>query len=405
MAGLDFTDQDVREQLDVLGYRNVPHHQLREFRKDLEELIIHERSKSQTSSKASDSVESRGSTKAPNCVSQVRNNSIHQPLAPPRIPTWCEFNSGKENQSSNRRGIETLFHHPAEFHQCDAYTKYSIAPKQLGYSSMPTSQNLQNIPNQDSDDSQKQYENSSTSSPEAPSESNRKPILRRKVLRRKNGQLHVCDESMISETDSDAVSELGQRISRFRTLNNEAEFDRESEEVSSTSDAGSITGRRPNSAQPFFTRDLWSSRPGGTDGYGCISNAPKSFIRPLMDHPHTRNIKKSDPVAKYFEYKRNWETFKAPGEKDRKELRWGIREQMFYKNQLPLVSSLFSFHFHCLFPTNVSPIPMNYGGHIYIQYKILNQQDIFIIPCICNIVNKYLLQFTFKVSSLIIGIS
>ncbi|XP_038670620.1 uncharacterized protein si:dkey-23f9.4 isoform X3 [Scyliorhinus canicula] len=203
----------------------------------------------------------------------------------------------------------------------------------------------------------------------------------------------------------DAVSELGQRISRFRTLNNEAEFDRESEEVSSTSDAGSITGRRPNSAQPFFTRDLWSSRPGGTDGYGCISNAPKSFIRPLMDHPHTRNIKKSDPVAKYFEYKRNWETFKAPGEKDRKELRWGIREQMFYKNQLPLVSSLFSFHFHCLFPTNVSPIPMNYGGHIYIQYKILNQQDIFIIPCICNIVNKYLLQFTFKVSSLIIGIS
>ncbi|XP_078085705.1 uncharacterized protein hyls1 isoform X3 [Mustelus asterias] len=134
----------------------------------------------------------------------------------------------------------------------------------------------------------------------------------------------------------DAVSELGQRISRFQTLNNEAESDRESEEVSSTPDTGSIAGRRPNSAQPFFTRDLWTSRPGRTEGYGCISNAPKSFIRPLMDHPHTRNIKKSDPVAKYFEYKQNWETFKAPGEKDRKELRWGIREQMFYKNQLSL---------------------------------------------------------------------
>ncbi|XP_078085704.1 centriolar and ciliogenesis-associated protein HYSL1 isoform X2 [Mustelus asterias] len=325
MAGLDFTDQDVREQLDLLGYRNIPQHQLKEFRKDLEELIRHERSKSQSSGKDSDSVESQGSIQSPNYVSQVRNRSV-QPLAEPQTTAWHEFNSGKENQSSNRRGIETLHRHPAEFHHCDTYSRYSVAPNTFRCSSAPIRLNLQNPPNQHSNDNQVQYENSSTSSSEAPSESVRKPILRRKVLRRKNGQLHVCDESMISETDSDAVSELGQRISRFQTLNNEAESDRESEEVSSTPDTGSIAGRRPNSAQPFFTRDLWTSRPGRTEGYGCISNAPKSFIRPLMDHPHTRNIKKSDPVAKYFEYKQNWETFKAPGEKDRKELRWGIRK-------------------------------------------------------------------------------
>ncbi|XP_041073059.1 hydrolethalus syndrome protein 1 homolog [Carcharodon carcharias] len=335
MAGLDFTDQDVREQLGLLGYHNVPQHQLREFRKDLEELIRHERSKSQSSSKASDSVESSGSMKSPNYDSQVRNRSVRQPLAAPQSTAWHEFNSGIENQSSHR-GIETLYGHPAEFHQCDAYSRYSVVPNTFRCTSAPTRLILQNTPDHENNDSQVQYENSSTSSLEVPSESNRKPIIRRKVLRRKNGQLHVCDESMISETDSDAVSELGQRVSRFQTLGNEAESDRESEELSSTPDTGSIARRRPNSAQPFFTRDLWSSRPGGTEGFCCISNAPKSFIRPLMDHPHTRNIKKSDPVAKYFEYKRNWETFKAPGEKDRKELRWGIREQMFYKNQLPL---------------------------------------------------------------------
>ncbi|XP_048457197.1 hydrolethalus syndrome protein 1 homolog [Rhincodon typus] len=98
MAGLDFTDQDVREQLDLLGYRNVPEHQLREFRKDLEELIRHERSKSQSSSKASDTVESYGTITSSNYVSQVRNDSLHQHLAAPQNTIRHEFTSEKENQ-------------------------------------------------------------------------------------------------------------------------------------------------------------------------------------------------------------------------------------------------------------------------------------------------------------------
>ncbi|XP_067844792.1 centriolar and ciliogenesis-associated protein HYSL1 [Heptranchias perlo] len=336
MAGLDFTDEDVEEQLNLLGYQNVPQHQLREFRKDLEELIKHERSKSQTSSKASDTPESRGSMKSSNYVSQMRNGSIHHPLAGTQTTTQRASNSEKENQSLYRRGIETSHGDPTEFHQCDTYSRYSVAPNLFRCTSEPSRLILQNSPDQESNSSQVQFENSSTSSPETPSESNRKPIIRRKVLRKKNGQLHIYDESTISETDSDAVSELGQRISRFQTLGNEAESDTDSEELSSTTDTGSIAGRQPNSAQPFFTRDLWSHRPAGSEGYGCVANGPKSFIRPVMDHPHTRNLKRTDPVAKYFEYKRNWETFRTPGEKDRKELRWGIREQMLYKSQLPL---------------------------------------------------------------------
>ncbi|XP_048391784.1 centriolar and ciliogenesis-associated protein HYLS1 [Stegostoma tigrinum] len=336
MAGLDFTDQDVREQLDLLGYRNVPEHQLREFRKDLEELIRHERSKSQSSGKASDTVESYGSITSSNCASQVRNDSLHQHhFAAPQNTIQHELTSEKENQlqSSHRIGIGGHFYgHPNEFHHCDAYSRFSVASNPFRCTSAPTRLFLQNIPNRESYDSQVQSE-ISTSSPEAPCESKRKPVIRRKVLRKKNGQMHVCDESVISETDSDEVSELEQRFSKFQTFSNEAESDTQTEELGNR--PGSITGRRPNSAQPFFTRDLWNCGPGGNEGYSSVSNQPKSFIRPLMDHPHTRNIKKSDPVAKYFEYKQNWETFKAPGEKDRKELRWGIREQMLYKNQLP----------------------------------------------------------------------
>ncbi|XP_072436627.1 centriolar and ciliogenesis-associated protein HYLS1 [Chiloscyllium punctatum] len=335
MAGLDFTDQDIREQLDLLGYRNVPEHQLREFRKDLEELIRHERSKSQSSGKASDTVESC-STTSPNYVSQVRNSSLHQNRAAAQNPIQREFSSEKENQSLHRRGIGTFYGHPKEFHPCDAYSRFSVAANPFRCTSAPTRLILQNIPDQESYDSQVQSEISSTSSPEAPTESKRRPVIRRKVLRKKNGQTHVCDESVISETDSDEVSELGHRFSKFQTFCNEAESDTQTEELGNRPAAGSITGRRPNSAQSFFTRDLWNCRLGGSEGYGCVSNPPKSFIRPVMDHPHTRNIKKSDPVAKYFEYKQNWETFKAPGEKDRKELRWGIREQMLYNHQLRL---------------------------------------------------------------------
>lgn len=79
-------------------------------------------------------------------------------------------------------------------------------------------------------------------------------------------------------------------------------------------------------------------------------------IRPVFEHPHTRNWKKSDPVAKYylilckrvknktiklhrliwtlvslryFQYKQEWEMFKPPGEKSRKELHWAIRVSAF----------------------------------------------------------------------------
>ncbi|XP_048457317.1 hydrolethalus syndrome protein 1 [Rhincodon typus] len=198
-------------------------------------------------------------------------------------------------QSSHRSGIGTFYGHPNEFHHCDAYSRFSVASNPFRCTSAPTRLILQNIPNQESYDSPAQSE-ISTSSPEVPCESKRKPVIRRKVLRKKNGQMHVCDESVISETDSDEVSELGQRFSKFQTFSNEAESDTQTEELGNR--PGSITGGRPNSAHSFFTRDLCNCRPGGSEGYGSVSNQPKSFIRPLMDHPHTRNIKKSDPVAK-----------------------------------------------------------------------------------------------------------
>ncbi|XP_022052217.2 midasin isoform X1 [Acanthochromis polyacanthus] len=59
---------------------------------------------------------------------------------------------------------------------------------------------------------------------------------------------------------------------------------------------------------------------------------PKSFIRPVMSQ---QSIKKTDPVSKYFEYKQFWEMFKLPGERDRRALRWEIKEQLAYQPPPP----------------------------------------------------------------------
>lgn len=48
-----------------------------------------------------------------------------------------------------------------------------------------------------------------------------------------------------------------------------------------------------------------------------------------------QTIKKTDPVAKYFQYKQLWEMFKLPGESDRRALRQEIKEQLAYQPPPP----------------------------------------------------------------------
>ena len=50
--------------------------------------------------------------------------------------------------------------------------------------------------------------------------------------------------------------------------------------------------------------------------------------------PHTKNIRKSDPVSRYQQYQEQWRQQKAPGEKKHKNLRWGVREHMLHKDEV-----------------------------------------------------------------------
>lgn len=53
-----------------------------------------------------------------------------------------------------------------------------------------------------------------------------------------------------------------------------------------------------------------------------------SVIYPSFDHPHTKNLRRADPVARFHQMRQCWALQQAPGENERKGLRWNVREQM-----------------------------------------------------------------------------
>ncbi|XP_065552979.1 centriolar and ciliogenesis-associated protein HYLS1 [Lathamus discolor] len=153
-------------------------------------------------------------------------------------------------------------------------------------------------------------------------------VMKRKVLRRRpDGGVEVSDESVPSEPESDPeVWSPRQELSEPDDSISEGEI-----ETSSSSRDESLCQWLPLDRSPFLLGDF-GSRSSPVSQY--TAGQPKSFIPPRLELLG-RNRGKTDRVAKYFEYKREWEKFRIPGEDQRQELRWSIREQMLCKAELP----------------------------------------------------------------------
>ncbi|XP_061771316.1 centriolar and ciliogenesis-associated protein HYLS1 isoform X2 [Nerophis ophidion] len=137
-------------------------------------------------------------------------------------------------------------------------------------------------------------------------------FIKRKVLRKRGGQSLVCDESVYSR-DSDSSNSLHERLSDLH-------LSPPAEDTLSSMEGVSLSG-----FESFVTR---STRAGSDVDFRA---KPKSFIRPVL----TQQTKKTDCVARYSQYKQLWDTFKVPGERDHKELRWEIRERLAYQPPAP----------------------------------------------------------------------
>ncbi|XP_007945434.1 hydrolethalus syndrome protein 1 [Orycteropus afer afer] len=157
----------------------------------------------------------------------------------------------------------------------------------------------------------------------------RKPVMKRKVLRRKpDGEVLVTDESIISESESGTESDMDLWDLRQRLMNLQFQEDRESPgEISQKFNVPHEYQRLTQGDQLIYYLEREGMGPPAYEQDLIVASRPKSFILPRLDQL-SRNRGKIDRVARYFEYKRDWDAMRLPGEDHRKELRWSVREQM-----------------------------------------------------------------------------
>uniref|UniRef100_A0A672ZEL9 Si:dkey-23f9.4 n=1 Tax=Sphaeramia orbicularis TaxID=375764 RepID=A0A672ZEL9_9TELE len=314
MDSLDFTEEEIQEQLEILGYKNIPKHKLREFKRDLDDLI------------------QRGEWKSLSSSNQVNSQTATSHLSPPaytkeKLSRHC-FRNGDgfflhaQNGDHDTRVLTTCQNrdYGRQGGCCDSYARHSVASRQQLAPGAPNMLQVELDP-----------EDTTLHPPQTDSfmstpDSQGRHFIRRKVLRKHNGESLVCDESIYSE-DSDAASRLEERLADLH-LSPSAQHDSENEDVTSRSDTQSSEAEGMSlTAFESYIRTMTRTRSDGD-----IRPKPKSFIRPVLSQPI---IKKTDPVAKYFQYKQLWEMFKLPGEKDRRDLRWEIRERLAYQPPPP----------------------------------------------------------------------
>lgn len=330
MENLDFSEEEIQQQLEALGYSDIPRHRLREFKRDLDELIRHEKSKSQSSSSNPNSPRSPSTsylslpayTKVKVEDSNATSMSEFYPKSGPAAHERQVFASNQRRDNSNVRTRTKCY---------DSYTHHTVTSKYPRHFTSP------NRLDREEDETGMQRLSSTVSQSPTPDRDlggHGRPIIKRKVLRKLKGQLHVCDESAHSEDSAlvggaSGLEEQLRKLQLSMPVHQDSEL--ESEEASCQSD-------RQSTKSQGFTLSAFESymrKMARSHSETNLKSRPKSFIRPLMGHPHTRHLIKADPVTKYLQYKQDWEMFKTPGERNRKALFCGIREQLAYQPPPP----------------------------------------------------------------------
>ncbi|KAL9952506.1 hypothetical protein ACROYT_G039773 [Oculina patagonica] len=290
--GFEFTEEEIRRKLGELGYSNIPSDKLKLFQRDLRQLIESERTNSRERGHL-------GSQDSPSSVS----NSYY-------TDSYLEGSKDETTSSSNVLDSSKEQHHVHDRYRSpledSVFPRAKSAPSFSKVSHQPFGkENVHYYPAK----APVRVESSSTAKSSPQSEQSRPSSrnIKRKVLRRRDGESRVFDESFASTESVTDISELEQRL-RDLPLNNSSEMD----------DADVISVESAGSTEPTDYRP-WEN---------FADRALPSFIRPSTRHPHTRQLKKSDPVSRYHQFKYEWQANKAPGEKSHKNLRWNVRGKM-----------------------------------------------------------------------------
>lgn len=280
---LEFTDDEIREELGKLGYHHVPDSRLSEFKKDLGRLIRHERSKQSSQNTSLSSHIHTDTSLDPR--SRIPESRVRVPLEEfplERQATdsallddrrqYAQWRTGKENREFPGRAQS-----PQEVHHIPRRpgAEYSLYENEADQSQLSHRDDVSET------DSERR-------------------MMKRKVLRKEKDGSKRIDET-ITDSDISSLMDINERLRELGIADHVDFFDR----------------KRPQTAKSEPPYRLAPDDP-----------RPASVILRKPEHPHTRNIKKSDPVARYQQFRQSWQAQRAPGEKNHKNLRWNVREQM-----------------------------------------------------------------------------
>ena len=329
----EFSEEEIRQELNTLGYRNVPPERLARLKSDLDMFVAMERSKNSSDYSTAD-VSSLQSSEYTTEHSDTRHASTRRysdDYARTGNATGV-FTTTNKTDDKNEAGLTDLSYkyrsglnasdsnitNKATAHDAgEEYIREEIESSRITpdsdfgksnnlrtfYVSVPERDLLTRYHSNDTNNDLNTTETSTSSAGEG------KKMMKRKVLRKIDGEKHVDESITESETDDDVYG-LMQRLTRL-PLN----------ECTNYQPKYTIPKRPYSAAQPSYRLP---------ENY----NGPKSLIRPITANPHTKNIKKTDPVNRLQMYQQSWNKHKRPEEKSHKCLRWNIREQMLYHNEV-----------------------------------------------------------------------
>ncbi|XP_071510700.1 centriolar and ciliogenesis-associated protein HYLS1-like [Diadema antillarum] len=295
MADLVFTEGDIKHQLQLLGYRDVPAHHIAQFSRDLEKLIDQDKLPpppvDYSDVDLTDANDTTGEEISQD--SDAQPQTYRQTTSSAARTKPAQSSLDQENRTApfpgHMRGVKPAAHSE----------RRAVSPQVIDPNVYNSYQRREAKP------------------------AEKRIMLKRKVVRKRDGVSHVFDES-VTESESD-ISYLNEGLQRLPLRDDEVD--------SETSSVGLDSFRR-HIGRSNTSQGLYSHRPAGDEESVYKPHLPRSFIRPSSASQTWKHNKKTDPVTRHQMYRAQWSSQKAPGEKKHKELRWNVREHMMHKDEV-----------------------------------------------------------------------
>ncbi|CAM4732494.1 unnamed protein product [Leuciscus chuanchicus] len=136
MESLDYSEEEIQLQLAALGYSNIPKERLREFKRDLDQLVRHEKSKSHSSREWTSPTSHSSSSKSPPAL-------IKEKVQLNNIGHGCNYVLLNTSSAGQQREIFTSTFNEDDHretgmnHYYDSYLRHSVAHRPARPSTAP----------------------------------------------------------------------------------------------------------------------------------------------------------------------------------------------------------------------------------------------------------------------------